>query len=207
MLLAGKKVVVVGGSSGIGLAAAIKFAEAGAITLIPRYDDQHGVLDLPCGKLTGPVNPRGHNSLAAELHGAGLADPFLDQLPWQVCDLLVGGIVLDRQVQLDDLTDPQVAQCLGGGLDRVQGGTLTMTSSAANGTTLTLTATAGDPDLPQDRLIYSLAAGPSGARGAIAGVRKIYHTLGWAHHDGIAGRGRLPGVAQRARRTCGGIAA
>ncbi|MBU3737923.1 MAG: SDR family oxidoreductase [Rhodoferax sp.] len=66
--VAGKVVLVTGGSSGIGLAAAHKFAEAGAVTLICGRDQDK--LDEACAEAVG----RGHRFLAYAVDLADLAD-------------------------------------------------------------------------------------------------------------------------------------
>jgi len=66
--VAGKVVLVTGGSSGIGLAAAHKFAEAGAVTLICGRDQDK--LDEACAEARG----RGHSFVAYPVDLADMAD-------------------------------------------------------------------------------------------------------------------------------------
>lgn len=66
--VAGKVVLVTGGSSGIGLAAAHKFAEAGAVTLICGRDPDK--LDEACAEARG----RGHSFVAYPVDLADMAD-------------------------------------------------------------------------------------------------------------------------------------
>ncbi|WP_332814269.1 SDR family oxidoreductase, partial [Ramlibacter sp.] len=76
----GKVVLVTGGSSGIGLAAAHKFAEAGAITLICGRDQEK--LDQACAEATA----RGHRFLAYPVDLADMAD----------CDRFVQQLIADH---------------------------------------------------------------------------------------------------------------
>lgn len=66
--VAGKVVLVTGGSSGIGLAAAHKFAEAGAVTIICGRDQDK--LDEACAEAKG----RGHAFIAYPVDLADMAD-------------------------------------------------------------------------------------------------------------------------------------
>jgi NAD(P)-dependent dehydrogenase (short-subunit alcohol dehydrogenase family) len=66
--VAGKVVLVTGGSSGIGLAAAHKFAEAGAVTIICGRDQDK--LDEACADAKG----RGHEFIAYPVDLADMAD-------------------------------------------------------------------------------------------------------------------------------------
>jgi len=74
--VAGKVVLVTGGSSGIGLAAAHKFAEAGATTLICGRDQDK--LDEACAE----AKARGHSFVAYSVDIADMADcdRFIQQL-------------------------------------------------------------------------------------------------------------------------------
>jgi NAD(P)-dependent dehydrogenase (short-subunit alcohol dehydrogenase family) len=78
--VAGKVVLVTGGSSGIGLAAAHKFAEAGATTLICGRDADK--LDAACGE----ARARGHAFIAYTADIADMAD----------CDRFVQRVIADH---------------------------------------------------------------------------------------------------------------